>query len=28
VDMIQQSATAPGDRPVDDIEMKMILIEE
>lgn len=27
VEMIQQSATAPGDRPVDDISMKMIVME-
>jgi len=27
VEMIQQTATARGDRPVDDIEMKMILVD-
>ena len=27
VEMIQQTATARGDRPVDDIEMRMILVD-
>jgi peptidyl-prolyl cis-trans isomerase B (cyclophilin B) len=27
VEMIQSSATGRGDRPVDDIEMKMLVIE-
>jgi peptidyl-prolyl cis-trans isomerase B (cyclophilin B) len=27
VDMIQQTATQNGDRPTDDIEMKMIVVE-
>ena len=28
VEMIQQSATAKGDRPVDDICMKMTIVED
>lgn len=27
VEMIQQAATAPGDRPIDDISMKMVVID-
>ena len=27
VELIQQTATARGDRPVDDIEMSMLLVE-